>query len=303
MKLSYFLALVAAVFLGIVCAVLVLRHADSQGQESPQGLTFEGDTADFTLWVGRWANPCVTYNAIDPQLASMAEQSLNGIWGSVSPVRSCGNVPLGTENITIIAVPTGSLGSNVLGQAGCGSSGGFMVHCSIAIADNGRNLIVMAHELGHTLGMGHSQLGNQLMSAFCCNPLGSDDIAGIRSLYGVVPGPTPIPTVAATQPGLPTGTATSTITPTGCSGFACLTPTVTVRPATPIPTATARPPTPVPPVCQPDGTCLIEGRWVDRWGNIWLDDRSVWWDGRDPAHYYVGGLWLNGDGTIYGGVG
>lgn len=210
--------------LGVVMLAVGDAAADklqrSTYQEPNEGMLFEGDLdGNYTTFVGKWANPCVTYNAVDPELAAWAEQSLNNIWGSVSPVRSCGNVLLGTENITITAVPTGSLGPNVLGQAGCGAIGGLMVHCTVAIATNGRSLPVVAHELGHTLGMGHSQRADQLMSAFCCNPLGADDIAGIRFLYGAGAS-TPIP----------------------------VTPTVPIPPITLVPTATS---TPVPPTATP----------------------------------------------------
>ncbi len=180
-----------------------------------------GEVMAYTLFVGKWADPCISYNATDPTLAALAEQSLNEVWGSVSPIHSCGNVPSGTEDITILTAVPGTLGTNVLGVASCiPAPGGFVSHCWISIADNGRTLGVVAHEIAHSLGLGHSQYNDQLMSPYCCNPLGFDDIAGIQSLYGVVPSRTPTGAVS-------TPTRTPSATPSVCVGRACLTPTST----------------------------------------------------------------------------
>lgn len=48
---------------------------------------------------------------------------------------------------------------------------------------------VAAHELGHSLGLGHSAVAGALMAPFYGGPrraLEADDIAGIRSLYGPI---------------------------------------------------------------------------------------------------------------------
>lgn len=255
---------------------------------------FEDPLADaaFTTFGLKWDHTCITYSAIDPQLAVWAERSLTEIWGSVSPITSCGLVASGAD-IDIVAVS--SLGSNILGQASCSTNGVNMFHCQIAIATSGRFLGVMAHEIGHTLGIGHSEYGDQLMSAYCCNPLGFDDIAAIQALYGVgVPLPTPVFTIIPS-------TATPII-PTVTPVIPTVTPSPTSTPsASPTPTATPSPaPTPVPgpPVCNSDGTCMLDGRWVDKHGNIWLSDRQVWWDGEDPPSYWARGFWRFGSGAI-----
>lgn len=111
----------------------------------------------------------------------------------MSQIENCGNFP--GSPITVEGVPAGSLGAGVLGQAGCASVNGFMTGCYVRIGSNARNLSVVAHEIGHTLGMGHSERSDQLMSAFCCAPLGEDDVAGIQALYGARVAPTPTPTV------------------------------------------------------------------------------------------------------------
>ena len=57
-------------------------------------------------------------------------------------------------------------------------------------------LTVAAHEIGHTLGLGHSNSPDALMFASYSGPhrfLSDDDVAGVQSLYGVTSAPQPAP--------------------------------------------------------------------------------------------------------------
>jgi len=59
-------------------------------------------------------------------------------------------------------------------------------------------LTVAAHEIGHTLGLDHSNDPNALMYPSYSRPhrfLGNDDIAGAQSLYGVASAPQPEPNI------------------------------------------------------------------------------------------------------------
>lgn len=63
-------------------------------------------------------------------------------------------------------------------------------------------LTVAAHEIGHTLGLGHSNDPDALMYPSYSGPhrfLGEDDIAGAQSLYGVASAPPPAPDIPANE--------------------------------------------------------------------------------------------------------
>lgn len=107
---------------------------------------------------------------------------------------------------------------------------------------------VVLHELGHALGLSHSDNSAAVMFASYCSgcnhrTLHADDIAGLTSLYGgggaASPTPTRTPTATPTAAATATATATPTRTPTATpTATATATPT---RTPTAAPTATATP--------------------------------------------------------------
>jgi len=68
-------------------------------------------------------------------------------------------------------------------------------------------LTVAAHEIGHTLGLGHSNDPNALMYSAYSGPhrfLDNDDVAGVENLYGVARAPQPAPDVPGSEAPPPT---------------------------------------------------------------------------------------------------
>lgn len=119
---------------------------------------------------------------------------------------------------------------------------------------------MMAHELGHGLGFGHTDSdSNSLMYPMCCNDHNSTDILCAEYLYPVA-GPTNTPTRTFTPsntptPRPPTATQTPTWTPGGPTATPTPTPTWTRTATAGGPTSTpTRTPTRTPTSAQPTPT-------------------------------------------------
>lgn len=260
-------------------------------------------------------------NAVFPALGSW-----NGVMGSTqlgSVMNSTAAVSSG-DHVNSMAFASSnfgqSFGSNTLAVTTYWMSGSTMTEGDILFNsaqawDSYRGALrsaydirrVALHELGHVLGLGHSNLSSAIMYAYITNTdaLTADDIAGVQSLYGgpsasptptptPTPAPTPTPTPAPTPTPTPTPARTPTPTPTVTP-----TPTPTATPsatptATPTPTATATAtatPTPTP------GAAVIISPVA---GSI-LASSSVtfsWTSGSATAYFLLAGSSVNG-GDLY----
>jgi hypothetical protein len=210
----------------VVAASTAIEVFGDDGYSQYDGLAYEGGlgrtiyvdhqnrpgetiSEDYTTF-SRWNKSCLTHRIVDnhPELTALYSQAF-AEWSVFADVQDCGAV-LSGEDITVVLNPL--LPYPVLGRAITATGQNGISHATLEI----KAVIfpVMAHELGHGLGIGHSELANQLMSPVCCNPFGSDDIAAIQSLYGVKPVTlTPTPPFFTEVPATATPTQTPTPTP------------------------------------------------------------------------------------------
>lgn len=115
----------------------------------------------------------ITYSCGSPELATAVR-----MWASVSAIDDggCSDNP----DILLVIPETWEASPLVWGMASPGRP-----QATVWVrADQEHNLGIYVHEVGHALGLGHSADKNAAMNEWCCNPIGSDDVAGIRALYG-----------------------------------------------------------------------------------------------------------------------
>jgi len=169
------------------------------------------DTADFVLEGRKWNKTALTYSydSFTPDLSqaqvrSAITEAFN-LWAIVTPLTFT-EVTSGAD--IVIRFVGGSHGD---GSAFDGPSG-VLAHAfypppnsgalagdvhfdeaetwTVNLPPSGIDLVTVAgHEIGHALGLAHSNVGGALMFAFyggAHRKLESDDIAGIRAIYGAV---------------------------------------------------------------------------------------------------------------------
>lgn len=145
----------AGVLLGTV-------RADKIGAWEPTGL--------------RFANPCITHN--DARIAEAL-----ALWSEHTAIQNCG---FSASPMIGIRIGDPWLWDPSIGLADWSDwdSDGFTDECIVTLPPWHQTFIVILHEVGHCLGLGHSAFDDAVMWAECCNAIGSDDIEGIAALYG-----------------------------------------------------------------------------------------------------------------------
>ena len=169
------------------------------------------DLADFTLDGRKWPSTSLTFgyqnftpDLTQAQIRAAIKQALD-LWAAVTPL-SFTEVPFASSPDIVIRFVAGNHGdgSNFDGVSGVlahaffpppnGGSLAGDTHFdeaetwSVNLPASGIDLVtVAAHEFGHALGLAHSTVSGALMAPFYGGPhrnLESDDIAGIRAIYG-----------------------------------------------------------------------------------------------------------------------
>lgn len=132
----------------------------------------------YTLVGGKWENPCITTHSVE------IKSALNE-WNKVSNVSYCGDGNQITFEVISDKEMVNRLGPGVLGYAGWTGTQTTITGCSVVVRESSKNnLGVLVHEVGHCLGIGHSQDKYANMAPYCCNPINQDDINAIELLYG-----------------------------------------------------------------------------------------------------------------------
>jgi matrixin len=237
-------ALVGTAILAIALPKVVHAYA-LEGPKWPNGsnptVQLELGSAGRTLSDGNTSWNSAVSPALDMWNQVMGSIQLGRVMDSTAPIVSGDRVNSMSFGSTFFGH---TFGSNTLAVTYYSYSGSTMSEADIVFNtdqswDSYRGNLqgpadvqrVALHELGHLLGLAHSNVSTAIMNAYINNSytLTADDIAGIQSLYGAstgsptptptptpfpTPTPTPFPTPTPTPFPTPTPTPTPSVTPT-----------------------------------------------------------------------------------------
>ena len=130
--------------------------------------------AAYEVWGVRYDHYCITY---DEGLGDAVRQ-----WTAVSALEDCGTSA--TPDIALRIVDPWPH-DRVVGRAFRYRDDYHITGCLIEMpVAHQYHLDVLIHEVGHCLGLQHSDVYASTMNPICCQPMSADDVAGIQSIYG-----------------------------------------------------------------------------------------------------------------------
>lgn len=154
---------IRALIIGLIAAAVILTAREARG---------------YRLFDFKADPPIITYD--HPMIGEAVR-----IWAQHGAVIDGGLVPSERALITGRVPFPWEWGYQVAGVAIPVAPGGVLAYCEVQVNPAAWNwLAVWVHEVGHCLGLAHSEKDDAMMSAWCCNPISDDDVAAIQALYG-----------------------------------------------------------------------------------------------------------------------